>query len=246
MWVQREQCGAGTSRGFLPWRCRAVAWLCLAVLLGAGFAGSASAMRIDFPDDVVLSDPASASRLTVNSGYTFQIQGAVPDLGWTNSAGDKITVTATASFAEADSVLAEFMVVFTSIRVGVVNSITCAELSPGGVLPLGPFSYVDNSFGGAVTRQLDPTDSEIAGQSQVCNAEDASSPFFGLVLAPDDSGSLEFSFKIETTEDDVPGELFQQMRMLKQGYMAVPEPATALLVLGGLVILTTRRRAGSS
>ena len=247
MWVQSER--RRKAQGVSGRKWAANGWLCLLIALGvgfAGFAGSASAMRIDFPDDPVLSDPATAQRLTLGSGYTFQITGSSVDPGWTNSAGDTITVNAQVSFAGADSVLAEFMVVFTSIRVGLVSSITCPELSPGGALPIGRFDYVDNSFGGAVGRQLAPTDSEISGESQVCNAEDVGSPFFGLVFAPNDSGALQFSFQIATTEDDLPDEDFLQLRLLKQGYSAIPEPASALLVSAGLVGLALRRRGSRS
>jgi hypothetical protein len=227
IWIPREPCSyAGNGRRAAKLSLVALVWLSLVC------GGAASAARIGFPDDVVLSDPSS-KRLELGSEYVFEVVGTDYQTWDVATMTGTINVDARVSFLDAQPDANEFMVVFTSIRVGSPTSVTCSDLSPGGSLPFANFDYVPGSSAASVIREAAPTDSRMAGESEVCNAEDAGSPFFGLIFAPNSGDALDFSFQVTTTAS-VTEEDLQQLRALKQGYMAVPEPSTALMVLGGL------------
>lgn len=215
-----------------------------AVAIAFLLAGGAEAMTI--PSDPVLSssDVIRLDRGPGEFGYEFEFTDISVDPGWTNSAGDTVSLSAEIRFgSKIVDWQFETMMVFTSIRLGTVP-VSCANLAPGGGIPVASFSVLPSSFGGAVDRVTSATDSQIAGVSQVCNSEDAVAPFVSAVF----DGSQDvyaFTFQIEQTKDGVDLGEFQQLRFMAQAYVA-PEPGTGVLVMLGLVGLgAAKRRRGA-
>ena len=154
------------------------------------------------------------------------------------------------------------MLVFTSIRrIPTVPSggLTCADLVPS----LDPsdvyfkpasYEYVPDAggFTGAdIDRIITTHDSTTASRSQVCNANSSvfsSSLVFAPVLGESES-TYRFTMEISQTgpinfDPNTGGDPshIADMKFLVQGYSAVPEPGTALMLFLGLVGLHYRSR----
>jgi hypothetical protein len=241
MWVQRKrrEVAAKGAR-------KAAVSLAVSAFLALFCASSATAMRIEFGDDPLLSDTSKVSLLTHGAGnqFVYEFLDITDEPTNSDSRGDVFTIEARVSFFEAADYTAEYMLAFTSIRdVGPATQITCAELAPGGAFGWADFDYVHGSFKGAVTRDTTPTDSRVDGESTICNAEDGrGGGFFGLVFAPDSSAPLNFSFQIVQLKN---GAADSQVVFLKKGFSAIPEPGTAVLLIAGLGGIAISRRAGA-
>ena len=251
---QREQ---GTRRaslsspaGFAWASCAAVLALVLA-LLGAT---TASAATIPIPANPLLGG-GSVEKMARGTGsleYQLSITGFEFQQGWDNKVNDRITLNFQFSSNAPDFV--ETMVVFTSIRFGVAgNPVTCPDYGPGGSNPLQAadfdFLTAPATVGGDFDRITSSNDDRSgSGQkSQICLAENGENLFSLVFDAASEGTTFDFSIEVAQTKDDVSIEQFQNFQVMAQGYRAVPEPGTGLLVLGGLIALTrvSRQRARS-
>ena len=181
-----------------------------------------------------------------------------------NQAGQRIRASYDVTFGAFDGdpdVNVEYMLVFTSIRrIPTVPSggITCADLVPSldsGDVYFKPadYEYVPDAggfTGSDIDRIITTNDSTTAGASQVCNANTSvftSSLVFSPVLGESES-TYRFTMEVSQTDtidfDASTGDPnhIADMKFLVQGYSAVPEPGTALMLCLGLVGLHYRSR----
>lgn len=183
-----------------------------------------------------------------------------------NQAGQRIRASYDVTFGAYDGedpdVSVEYMLIFTSIRrIPTIPSggVTCADLVPS----LDPsdvyfkpasYEYVPDAggFTGAdIDRIITTHDSTTASRSQVCNANSSvfsSSLVFAPVLGESES-TYRFTMEISQTgpinfDPNTGGDPshIADMKFLVQGYSAVPEPGTALMLFLGLVGLHYRSR----
>jgi len=183
-----------------------------------------------------------------------------------NQAGQRIRASYDVTFGAYDlgdpSISVEYMLVFTSIRrIPTVPSggVTCANLVPSLDSSAPYFKPADYEYvpdaggftGSDIDRIITTNDSTAAGASQVCNANTSvftSSLVFSPV--PGESEST-YRFTMEVSQTDTinfdpstggdPNHI-ADMKFLVQGYSAVPEPGTALMLFLGLVGLHYRSR----
>lgn len=241
---------------------RVVLWtLLLWVLLGLPLS-LAQATTISIPDGALLGTDAVQLQM-VGPGYvnpdtgtsdlaygTYRVEfisaGYVPYAAgvtsYQNLEGQRIQASYNVTFGSFDgnpNVQLEKMLVFTSIRVGNPTSLTCSDLAVGGAFPDANFDYAPDSggwTGSDLNRVITTNDSSMAGHSEVCNAEGdsfSSSLVFEPVIGESET-TYQYTMEIEQSAAGIDTDEIANLKFLVQGYSAVPEPNTGLMLMLGL------------
>ena len=236
----------------------------MALLLCLGFAPrDGLALTIAIPDNPVLGEDAVKLSLSSGSGPLsygqFQVDLVPASVSYLpspyqNVTGQRIEASFDVTFGAYSAIAGvdlEYMLVYTSVRVSAPDGVTCSELAPGlsAPYPNADFAYASDGWSGQ-DRLTTSTDSELAGQSQVCNAEHGNAPWDSLIFEPvpgESQSTYRYTMQIEQTEDNIDTSQIANLRFLLQGYSAnpppVPEPSTGLMLVLGLAGLHRVARA---